>query len=350
MNKLIKYLFTVFFLIASVSFCLGQAQTKMVSGWVPYWDLENGLNLLNDNFKNEISQLNLFAYAFDKDLNIILVFDNKEKYKEKLDFIKSLGIQITATFTNDIIYSKSNQNLKEPDVVHRILSDDTLRTIHISQLLAIANEMGLDGIDIDYENIDKKDKELFSNFIKDLAEQLHKENRTLEVSVQQKTEDHQRSGAGSIDWKEISKYADKINIMCYNYSSRLSKPGPICPGYWLIDIINFAKTQIPVDKICIALPLYGYDWAKGKGLTVNIKSAKDLIKKYKAKALWDKATLTPHFIYYKNGEKHNVWFEDAKSILDKTRLIKEQGITNIAFWHISFLDVSFQKALKLFLE
>jgi spore germination protein YaaH len=169
--------------------------------------------------------------------------------------------------------------------------------------------------------------------------------------VQHKTKDHGRTASGLLNWKEISKYADTITIMCYNYSSRNSKPGPLCPVFWLKDIINFAKTQIPLEKICIALTIHGYDWSKNSATSVNSKKANELIKKYNADLLWDHKSLAPYFKYSDaEGIRHEVWFENQKSLLDKIEVIKDYKINNIAIWHLGILDPSLSESLEQFLN
>ncbi|MDD5618045.1 MAG: glycosyl hydrolase family 18 protein [Candidatus Omnitrophica bacterium] len=227
-----------------------------------------------------------------------------------------------------------------------MLNNQELRQKHIRQILSVAKEINADGIDIDYEELYAQDKETFSQFIKELSQALHKDNKTLVVTVSQKIEDHSRNGAGATDWREISRYADKIMIMCYNYSTRGGRPGPICPLFWLNDIIKFAKTQIPPDKIGIALGVYGYDWSKKGTVTVNLRQAKSLINNYKAKLKWDKKSQSPYFIYYKNGVEHKVWFENEKSIAQKLKVIEKHKITNIGIWHLGMLDSSLSQSFQ----
>jgi len=312
--------------------------------------VKNSLEILKTDFQGKISNINLFLYALDKDGNIISTLKEQGNLKEIVNFLRKDNIKISVTFTNDIVYSQTDTRLKDPDIITRILNDNSLRQRHIMQILEISNSINADGVDIDYEKINIDDKDIFTQFIKELSFALHSDKKNLVVTVQQKTQDHQRSGAGAIDWREISKYADKIIIMCYNYSSKVSGPGPICPIYWFKDIIRFAKSQIPVEKICIALPLHGYDWSKEEINSINLIKIKELLKAHPIEMRWDKKSQSPYFRYFKDRIKHEVWFENNESISRKIQIIKNYHINNMALWHVGILDPSLADLLEDFLH
>jgi len=335
-----------------IPFILGYAslKNKTIEAWLAYWDAQSSLENLKDNFPDKIDRLHLFFYALDENGNIVNAFADQEKYKKIAKNLSNLDIKYSVSITNDIIYSKTVRTLKDPAIVHRVLSDEDSRKKHIQQIIDIAEEVGADDIDIDYEKIKLEDKDSFAKFIKELANILHQQNKTLNVTVQQKTNNIRKSGAGAVDWKEISEYADRITIMCYNYSSKVSNPGPICPPYWLKHIIKFAKSQIPIDKICIALALHGYDWSSEEVNSVNFRKVVDLLKQYPAVLKWDRKNQTPYFKYSKDGVRHQVWFENQNSISEKIELIKRYKINHIAFWHLGILDPSLSESIDLFLK
>lgn len=348
-NRRIKFLSLLLLFLPLIS-GYTYLQSKTVDIWFTYWDVSNSLNNLKNIHKDKINGINLFFYSLDKDGNIINALLEPDEYKQILSTIQKLEVKIVPTLTNDIIYSKTNTILKDPDIISKILNDSTLRKKHIQQIMEIAKGINADGIDIDYEQMYAKDRDKFSQFIKELSGVLHDQNMTLSVTVQQKTEDHQRQGAGAIDWQEISNYADQIIIMCYNYSSKTSKPGSICPLFWLKDIIKFAKSQVPSEKICIALGLYGYDWSNKDCNSVNFKKVVELVKENSAVLFWDRESQSPYFSYSKSGLQHEVWFENQESILKKIKLIKRHNINHTAIWHLGLVESSLFEPFESFLE
>ena len=347
-----KIIWGAFFLLVSSALAFGYTalQKKTIDAWFAYWDVKNSLSILKDSPKDFISGVNLFFYSLDEDANIINAVADPEEYKQILSVLHQKQIKIIPTFTNDIIYSKTKTILKDPDIIKRILSDGELRKRHLEQILNIAKELNAEGVDIDYEKIYAEDRDQFSQFIKELAGLLHSQNKSLAVTVQPKTEDHRRNGPGAIDWREVAEYADQIIIMCYNYSSKVSRPGPLCPPSWLAKIMKFAKSQIPPEKICIALGLYGYDWSETDCSSVNLKKALELIKENSAQLIWDRKSQSPYFTYTKSGSQHEVWFENKESIAKKIQLIKKYSIDHIAIWHLGMLEASLSESLSSFLE
>jgi spore germination protein len=138
--------------------------------------------------------------------------------------------------------------------------------------------------------------------------------------------------------------------MCYNYSSKTSKPGPICPLFWLAKIMKFAESQVPPEKLCVALGLYGYDWSKKDCNSVNLKKVIELAEENSAQLIWDRKSQSPYFTYFKAGARHMVWFESQESITKKIQLIKKYNINHIAIWHLGMMDVSLAESLASFLE
>ena len=345
-NKSILLLPVIIILIFTLG--LATIQNKTIASWLTYWDIKNSIDVLENNFAGKIDEINLFFYALDKDGNIINTAKDQVEFKQIVDTLKKLDTKIIITITNDIFYSDTEKKLKDPEIINKILSDFISRQKHIQKIIEIVKEIGADGVDINYEGINIKDKDIFSQFIKELSVLLKGKNKVLNVTVQQKIEDRQKSGAGAIDWREISKFAEKVTIMCYNYSSKVSGPGPISPTFWLKDIIKFAKSQIPLEKICIALPLYGYDWSKDEVVSVNLKKARSIIDRYGLKLNWHKKSHSPYFSYYKDGIKHEVWFENKQSIRRKLNIIEKYKIQHIAFWHLGILEPSLSEALNPF--
>ena len=151
-----------------------------------------------------------------------------------------------------------------------------------------------------------------------------------------------------MDWAALSQYADEIRIMCYGYSSLVSDPGPIAPPSWLEEIIVFATSQIPLNKITIALPLHGFDWSSDRNESITFAKVRERANLYHGKIRRDKISATPYFSYEKNNKKHTVWFEDYKSFKEKLRVIEDAGIRAVALWKLGGEDVRIYSVLKKF--
>jgi spore germination protein len=105
-------------------------------------------------------------------------------------------------------------------------------------------------------------------------------------------------------------------------------------------VLNYAKTQMPANKIMMGQNLYGFDWkvpfkqgTMAKAL--SSQAATELAVQNTNEILFDMKARAPHYRYTEaNGQRHEVWFEDARSIQAKFNLMKEEGIRGISYWKL----------------
>lgn len=112
------------------------------------------------------------------------------------------------------------------------------------------------------------------------------------------------------------------------------------------EVVEYALTVIPAEKIHLGIPNYGYDW---KLPFVRGESAATVIGNVQAVQIaidnsvpisFDDVALSPYFFYEKTDEagaeaiRHEVWFEDARSINEKLNLIEQYGLRGFSCWQI----------------
>lgn len=105
-------------------------------------------------------------------------------------------------------------------------------------------------------------------------------------------------------------------------------------------VLDYAVTEIPSDKINMGIPNYGYDWPLPyeRGVTRartigNVEAVQTAIQ-YGAQIFYDEVAQTPYFNYVANGVEHEVWFEDARSLQAKMDLVYEYNLRGISYWQI----------------
>ncbi|MEG1779401.1 MAG: glycosyl hydrolase family 18 protein, partial [Oscillospiraceae bacterium] len=70
--------------------------------------------------------------------------------------------------------------------------------------------------------------------------------------------------------------------------------------------------------------------------TISNSEAVRLAQKVGAEIKYDTAAQSPYFNYYdSNGKEHIVWFEDARSIDAKLRLVKKYNLSGISYWTVN---------------
>ncbi len=105
-------------------------------------------------------------------------------------------------------------------------------------------------------------------------------------------------------------------------------------------VVDYAITEIPRNKINLGIPNYGYDWALPyepgvtKATTIGNQEAVQIAIAHGSVILFDKIAQTPYFTYIDNGIAHEVWFEDVRSLLVKYQLVQEYPLRGIGIWQM----------------
>jgi spore germination protein len=224
--------------------------------------------------------------------------------------------------------------------VHEKISTAEARSAHINELLPWSEDVS--GLDIDYEGVRREDGEAYALFIEDLAKRLHAEGKRLSVTVEPKTDANPGDGGKALDWKRIGAAADQVRVMAYFFHSPGGSPGAIAPLDWLSRLAQFAKSQVPAEKLVIVLTVNGIDWPVGqRGRPIRFHTVASLIAYENAKPQRDAVDQTPFLRYSSGKEKHEVWYEDAASLQAKVDRLRKEGIQAVGFWMLGAGDPVF---------
>src|SRR5690606_35298339 len=128
----------------------------------------------------------------------------------------------------------------------------------VKAIAELVEANGYDGIDIDYEMFPLETRESFALFVEELAAALHANGRLLAVTVHAKTEDRPPfAGTAVQDWTRLAAAADMFNLMTYDYNNRNEPPCPVADIGWVGDVVSYALTVAPPQKVRVGLPFYG---------------------------------------------------------------------------------------------
>ena len=320
--------------------CSGSPRSNhdmVVSAWVVYWDVANGVESIEKD-SEVLDEINPFYYAFGEKGNVVENSPRIETAHPLPSIIRSGRLLTVPTIVNDRIYPGRASKLKDRDVVRFLLDDPERMEHHIDCICQLVEAQKYDGIDIDYENLHPSDRNLFTRFVEILGGRLRAKGKLLTVTVQPITSNAQDKRPGALDWSSVGAAADRVRIMCYNYSYPGSEPGPIAPPEWVAQIITYARKNVPADKISLALALHGFDWSESAVRSVTFKRAMAIAKEYDADIRWDADSSTSYFVYYHQGQKHEVWFESAKSLDAKLQVIARHNVGGISLWRLGGED------------
>jgi spore germination protein len=299
---------------------------RTVAGWLPFWDTDEALRAVTE-FPQALTEISPFWYepAADGGLE---PSDGAEQ-QDVLDTARSNGAKIYPT-----IHSADGE------LLHDILTDPAKKDAHIARISAKVEHLDYDGIDIDYENMPAEARDPFSQFIRDLATEMHANDKKLIVTVHPKTsEPGGWNGPQSHDYRAIGEIADQVRIMAYDLHHRGGPSGPIAPVNWVEKVVAFSVTTMPAEKIVLGVPLYGYDWpAQGKARSVVHDQVAELTQARGIPIEWDETAATPFFKYSADGEERTVWFENRASFQAKAELVKRFDLAGLAMWRLGRED------------
>lgn len=308
-----------------------------VSSWIIYWDGGKSLRAY-ERYGGSLAEVSVFAYQFGPDGALaparpqVLAAADAVRLKKRC--------RTAVSVVNDRLLPGGGRILKDPAIVSEALATPERRRAHVALLLRVAE--GFDGLEMDYENLRYADRDAYSALIFELARALHARGQTLSVVVQAKTKEAFRDGPGAMDWKALGAEADELKVMAYNLHTAKSRPGPISPPDWIAQIVAYARTQLPLEKLCVILPLHGFDWRPG-GLGSDLlwEKAMDLAKARGAKIERDEDSREARLTYEEKGERREAWFQDEESLRAKLDVLKKEGVKRVALWKLGTGDPAF---------
>jgi spore germination protein len=237
------------------------------------------------------------------------------------------------TITNEADGSFSSDRaaaiLRNPDV------QDTLLT----NILAKMKEKGYTGLNIDFEYVYPEDRENYNNFLRKTVARLHPEGYTVSTALAPKQRaDQEGLLYEAHDYDAHGEIVDFVVIMTYEWGWSGGRPWAIAPLSEVRKVLDYAVTAIPRDKIMMGVPLYGRDWripwVQGTyARTVSPKGAVELAAQQGVNIQYHDTYQSPFFRYTDaDGQQHEVWYEDARSVQAKYDTVKEYGLRGVSFW------------------
>ena len=227
------------------------------------------------------------------------------------------------------------------EALSQVLASPYARENLLSSILAELAAKGYHGVNLDMEYISPSDKEAYNAFLLELSERLHSNGYILVTAVAPKLRADQPGLLyESHDYKVQGEAADYVIIMTYEWGYTYSAPMAVQPINEVRKVLRYAVTEIPSEKIIMGMPNYGYDWklpyVRGTAASsIGFTSALNLALYYHSEILFDETSQTPYFYYTYNGTRHVVWFDDAKSIDAKLRLVDEFDLAGASYWTIN---------------
>lgn len=228
----------------------------------------------------------------------------------------------------------SNSELGNLDAVSNLLSTYENREYLIDNILDELIDAGVDGVNIDFENMYQKDKDNYSRFLIELAPRLREAGLTLSVDVT--APDGSETWSLCFDRNVIGQVADYIIFMGYDQNGVSgAKAGTVAGCDWVeLNIKKFLGQEgVSEDKLILAMPFYTRLWKESDGtLTSSVVNMRSVTIPDGVEKTWDENTKQYYIEYEQNGTTYKMWIEDEESLKAKLNLVNEYDLAGGAFW------------------
>ncbi len=230
------------------------------------------------------------------------------------------------------------------ELARDILSNEAIQDTLITNIINTARQINARDVHFDLEFIPPVFKEEYTDFLRKAKRRLQDAGLLMSVALAPKTSATQKGEwYEAHDYRAIGEIADFVVIMTYEWGYSAGPPLPVSPLPQVREVIEYALTEMPAQKILMGQNLYGYDWTlpfvEGGEYAKSLspQQAIEIAKANRASIQYDETAQAP-FIKYtdENNKEHIIWFEDARSIQAKFDLIKELDLRGISYWKLSF--------------
>lgn len=285
-----------------------------------------------------LTYLSLFSYGIRPDGTLVPPASGEEEIIELAREYGTVPLMMLTSLTDTGTFSSELAT----DV---ILNEETARTL-AENAVRVMEEKDYGGIDVDFEYIRPEAADAYVRFINLIKESLPEEGGyEVFVSLAPKTSDTMRGLLyEGHNYSALGDAADRVLAMTYEWGYTYGPPMAVSPIGNVERVLDYAISEIPSDKVMMGIPNYGYNWTlpyvRGESMAdslSNVEAVKLAINK-NAAIQYDDASQTPFFTYYDrvNGDavEHEVWFDDARSMDAKLRLMREKSLYGGSVWNV----------------
>ncbi len=229
-----------------------------------------------------------------------------------------------------------NIEYKDSIDMYAILSSTTVREKLINELVNAAVTYGLDGINVDFEQISTDCGEHFIEFIRELSIPCREKGLVLSVDnyVPMGHNDH-------YDRAEQGLVADYVIIMGYDeHYAGSSEAGSVASIDFVEEGIQRTVDQVPSNKVINAVPFYTRIWETDNGVlgsqAVGMEMAEEFIRTHNISVEWDDETCQNYGESTEGSRLYQIWLEDERSIEVKLNIMEKYQIGGVASWRLGY--------------
>lgn len=238
-----------------------------------------------------------------------------------------------------------------PAWTSEMMRSEALTDRTIAHVVAYSVAFGLDGINIDFENMYLKDQDLFTAYVEKLSDALRRVGKWVSVDVTVPEGSDQWSKV--YDREALSGAVDYMFLMAYDeHWASSSKAGSVASRDWVVTGIEKSLALIPREKLILGMPLYTRIWEeagaskKVSSSTLSYLRSEDWLKDKNLTPVYDPKTGQNYVEYQAGASKFKVWLEDETSLTMRLDLMEHYKLPGLGFWSVDFASEEVWEIIK----
>lgn len=289
---------------------------------------EKSVQVVND-VGDDLTYLQIFSYHATKEGNLVPLNDEA-----------IINAAINKKVKPLMVITNFQEGTFKIEIATAIFSSQEVQDKLLNEAISIMEKKGFKGLDFDFEYIGAINREGYNKFLAKARRMLSEKGYLLSTALAPKISDEEKGVLyEGHDYEAQGKIVNFIFFMTYEWGWSGGPPRAVSPINEVKKVMNYAISKVPKNKIMMGVPLYGYDWTlpyvPGGKFAKSISSQEAIMTaaKYGVNISYDRVSQSPFYNYTdEQGKKHEVWFDDARSIQAKFNLVKSLGIRGLFYW------------------
>ena len=214
----------------------------------------------------------------------------------------------------------------------------SVRSRIIEQLLAEAASCGMDGINVDFENLKEAGIPHYLQFLRELTSAAHAQNLVVSVDTpvpQAYTMYYQRG--------EQARFVDYMIVMAYDeHFAGSEEAGSVSSLPFVQQAVEEMTRVMPADQVICGIPFYTRVWTEKFGQSaitsevLGMDGAKNYAKENQMTETWDASLGQNVATVETSNARYTIWMEDEQSMEEKLKVIKSADLAGVAEWKLGF--------------
>lgn len=326
---------------------------NMVWHQVTSQDVNNTISSLLQNTKGVNVVAPTWYYLNDNNGNIVSLANS-----DYVSYCHQNNVEVWALFSN---LENTEVNTTE------VLTHTSKRENLINNLISEAIQYDLDGINVDLESIDPAVGDAYIQFIRELS--LKCANNNIVLSVDNYVPS---SYTAFYNRTEQALFADYVVIMAYDeYYAGCEQAGPVASIGFVTDGVTNTLKEVPASQIILGMPFYTRVWCETPiadetasaddssdetadtgdaspedgasdsyvlydltSYATNMSEVSNLLSANGVTPTWWEDYGLYYAEYENNGSTYKIWIENAASLEEKLKVLKENGLAGGSFWKL----------------